>query len=114
MENQNNFTDLEQPTPILEETPTPKSSSVGALIGIVVVILVIVLGGLYFWGQRVEQLEQKDSLTALGEDNSVETLQTQGTSDEIGDIEADVNATDLENLDKEVGTIDAELNAEGL
>ena len=43
------------------------------------------------------------------EDISLGQLQVQSSSDEIVNIEADLNLTDLENLDAELGNIDAEL-----
>jgi len=42
-------------------------------------------------------------------DTSLKQLEKQGTSDELSAIEADLNATDLSNLDKELGDIGKEL-----
>ncbi|HYF10186.1 MAG TPA: hypothetical protein VD967_01095 [Candidatus Paceibacterota bacterium] len=37
-----------------------KDNSVGPLIGIVIILLILVLGGLYFWGERLaEQREMR-------------------------------------------------------
>jgi len=77
-----------------------KKSSVGPIIGIVLVILIIVLGGLYFWGKRLA--DNGDTLPPLEE----EPL---STSDEVSDIEADLDATDLESLDADAAAIEAEL-----
>ena len=43
-------------------------------------------------------------------DQSTQELESQGTSDEIGDIEADLEATDLTELDKELSDIENELS----
>jgi uncharacterized protein HemX len=40
-------------------TPTPnEDKSVGPTIGVILIVLVIILGGLYFWGQRISQQQQ--------------------------------------------------------
>ncbi len=42
-------------------------------------------------------------------DEATMSLKEQGTSDEVGDIERDINATGLDDLDRELGDIGAEL-----
>jgi len=44
-------------------------------------------------------------------DEDTTALEEQGTSDEISDIEADLNATDLSDIDKELTDIDSELSS---
>ena len=96
--------------PIMNPSPMPgqESKSVGPLIGVIVIIAVIVLGGLYFWGQRLD--EQKQSEAALQNDAATQELETQNTSDEVADIEADLNATNLEGLDTEMNQLETEIN----
>ncbi|MEK7514233.1 MAG: hypothetical protein AAB587_00180 [Patescibacteria group bacterium] len=92
--------------------PTPTSKpSMGAFIGIIIIILVIVFGAFYFWGKMVEEKSGSGAQTA---DTSVEMLNKQSSSDEVTSIEADLNATDIGNLDKELGSVDASLKAAGL
>jgi cytoskeletal protein RodZ len=45
------------------------------------------------------------------EDQETESLNQQGSSDEIDSIESDLNNTNLNNLDKELTNIESELNA---
>jgi uncharacterized protein HemX len=52
----NNPNPLSQ-TPISPPTHE-EDKSVGPAIGVVLIVLIIVLGGLYFWGQRVSQQQQ--------------------------------------------------------
>ncbi len=101
-----------------QETPAnyteTEEKSTGAIIGAIIIVVLLVLGGLYFLGQRVnkntentlapeEILSQPDTVT--------QTLEVQGTSDEVSDIEADLGTTtDFGNLDVELGNIDAEFN----
>jgi len=101
----------------LSSVPEEKTH-VGPLIGIIIIVVVIVLGGLYFWGQRVNNMAPQenmaDSMTAekvaAQPDEELNALETQGTSDTIADIEADTNATNLDGLDAEAGSIEAELS----
>ncbi|MEX2013711.1 MAG: hypothetical protein WD897_02240 [Parcubacteria group bacterium] len=66
--------------------------SSGLIIGAVIILAIIILGGLYFWGQRADN------------EAMIDEIGSQSNSDEAAAIEADLNATDIEN-------IDAELNA---
>lgn len=101
----------------LSNVPEEKKH-VGPLIGIIIIVVVIILGGLYFWGQKVNNVAPQentaDSMTAekvAGQaDESLNALKTQGTSDSVADIEADLSATVLNGLDAEVGSIEAQLN----
>jgi len=67
-----------------------KSSRVGPVIGIVIVVIVLVLGALYFWGQKLSN-GTGDAMT--------DALNEQGSSDELDAIEADLGATVIESLD---------------
>ena len=101
---------------------TPQSSdsqkkSIGPAVGIAIIVVIIIFGGLYYWGAKINSQEAKnlqESLTAEQienqEDQTIEQLQVQSQSDEIANIEADLNATDLENLDQELENIDLEFS----
>lgn len=65
-------------------------SSVGPIIGVIVILVIVLLGGYYFWSERAN-----DSVT----DKTLESINMQNASDEAAAIEADLNATDIENLD---------------
>lgn len=82
-------------TPDLEPA---RDGSVGPIIGTIIILAVIVLGGLYFWGQRAEQR----AMTAEELQATVEDIQSQSTSDAPADIQADLNATDIDNIDAEL------------
>lgn len=74
--------------------------SVGPMIGVIIILAVIVLGGLYFWGQRVDRSDN-----ALNGDDTVaelEQIESQSSSDEVSSIEADLEATDIDSLDAEL------------
>ena len=78
-----------------------KEGSVGPVIGTIIILAVIVLGGLYFWGQRAsDKVMDETQLNAI-----VEDITTQNESDAVTDIEADLNATDIDSIDREMNGI---------
>ena len=88
---------------------------IGATIGTIIIVLVLIIGAFYFWGSKLEKGTPlvDENVTAeevlAKPDASLDTLKTQGASDEIDSIEQDLNATDLQNLNAESANIDAEL-----
>jgi len=82
-------------------------SSIGSIIGTIIIIALIILGGLYFWGKRIEESKNIQSLTE--EPVTEEEIQAErdaivetNSSDELSSIEADLNATEINNLDSEL------------
>jgi hypothetical protein len=104
------------------ETEAPVSlkreTSWGAIVGIIIVVLVLIIGTLYFWGKELEEASQLPPVdeTVTGEDilnrpdASTEALKEQSDADDVASIDADLSATDFSNLDAELNNIDAELN----
>ncbi len=79
-----------QPQP---QPPVPsqqKSSSAWPVISTILILALLALGAFYFWNQRAAD-------KAL--DNQLNGINAQGTSDEAAAIEADLNATDINNVD---------------
>ncbi len=86
-------------------------SSIGSIIGTIIVIAIIILGGLYFWGKRIDEARMKESLVS---NEQVETTPVQDEnmeanaimsvtgSDDLNSIEADLKATNLDNLGTEL------------
>lgn len=72
----------------------PSEGSSGPIIGIILILVVIILAGLYFWGQRGRDV--------IDETNT-EAITTQSESDDTDSIENDLNNTDVE--------VDSEINA---
>lgn len=93
---------------------TENKSSIGSIIGTIIIIAIIVLGGLYFWGKRVEESRAKQNLigetttqaenssTTTTEQDEINQIQQTSNSDDISSIEADLNATNIDDLDAEV------------
>ena len=93
--------------------PTEGGSSkkpAGPFVGIIIIVLVLVLGGLYFWSKQVPQEVPSAETILNAPDEILNSLEVLGTSDEFDVIESDLNATELENLDAEVQDIESELN----
>ena len=68
--------------------------SSGPIVGVIVILVVIILAGLYFWGQRgIENMDETNT----------EAITTENTSDDTDSIENDLNNTDVE--------VDSEINA---
>ena len=87
------------------QTPIEKKS-IGPLVAVIIILALIIIGGLYFLKERSAQeiyvpAEQNDAIT--------ESLNQQSNSDDLDSIEADLNATNLDNLNEGAAAIEAEL-----
>jgi hypothetical protein len=72
--------------------PAPKKSY-GAAIGIVVIILVLIVGALYFWGEKMSATDEAAVTTEAQTETPV------SSSDDASSIEADLKATDIETTE---------------
>lgn len=95
-----------------ETTPEmPKGEkSTGAIIGTIIIVVLLVIGGLYFLSQRTDKIPATPEEILAEPDTATEVLEAQGTSDELADIEADAESTDFGELDMELDDIEAELS----
>ena len=102
IQNQNPMNINNQPPVGMEPQPNPsEKKSFGPMIGIIIVIVALVVGAAYLWGQRAsEDVVSEDDYLAADMDSS----------DEISDIEADL-IDDLD-LDLDFSDLEAEINAE--
>ena len=94
-------------------------SHIGPILGVLVIMLVLILGGLYLWGSMLNEQAQVPVETPLV-NNEPETpraeadqqiLETLSPSDDLSAIEADISSTNLDSLEVDMMTIDAELDA---
>jgi len=107
---ENNQDPQEMPESMMQQKEHEQGKQIGPVIGAIIIITILVIGGLYYWGAELnKQAEPSAEEIAAKVDHSTEALGTQGTSDEIAAIEEDLDLTDLGNLDAELGDIDAEL-----
>lgn len=78
--------------PIAPATEEKKEGSVGALIGSIIIVIIIVLGGLYFWGKA---LEKKNSAPITPSSNET-SLAPEGMNGD--DLSAAAGSTTLTKL----------------
>ncbi len=129
-EKNNQEQEVETTTP--EEMNVPEEftqeehlSHLGPILGVLIVVLVLILGGLYLWGATLSEgpqhmdtaeetapreIENKEPETPRAEADT-QILETVSSSDEIEAIETDIDNTNLDTLDAEMEAIDAELEA---
>ena len=68
-----------------------EGTKVGPIIGIVIIILVLLLGVLYFWGQRAENAEQENIEAIESTEEDLSSLEAELNS-ELSDLEAELEA----------------------
>ncbi len=78
-----------QSTPVM---PTVGHGNVGSLVAVIVILAAVIIGALYFWNQRAGVEVMDNTL-------ETETIPAQSTSDATADIDADLNSTDVDNID---------------
>ncbi len=78
---------------MMQNEPT-EGGSVGSLIGIILIVAIIVLGGVYFWGKRTANQTPAETNAAAVQ--------------EVNAIESDLNSTDT-SVDADLNSLDAEL-----
>lgn len=93
-------------------------SSIGGILGTILVIAIIILGGLYFWGKRIDEAKLRQENAAqqavfensqnitIQEVSEADKIKSVGNSDDVSSLEAELNATNLNGLGAE---LDAEL-----
>lgn len=105
------------PTPVQNIPNHENKSSIGSIIGTIIVIAIIILGGLYFWGKRIDEARMNEKLVSgeteqvtetPNDDMEANSIKSVSSSDEIDSIEAELKATSYDNLDAELDS-EAEL-----
>lgn len=89
------------------QVPEPTSNNKGGfgpVLGIIVIIILLALGGLYYFTTGINKIPSYNE-----NDGTINALEEQSSSDAISDIEADLNATDLSEVDTLLEDINADL-----
>jgi hypothetical protein len=90
--------------------PVENKKSIAPLISVIVILVLIIVGGLYFLKERSnQQVYTPVQETAPQGDSVTASLKQQSSSDDLNSIESDLNATNLNNLDQGAAAIQAEL-----
>jgi hypothetical protein len=86
------------------ETNQPSKQSTAKLIT-TIIVLVVILGLLFAYANTRQvrddmNTEQPTEQEIIMEDTQVQEIQMQSSSDDVAAIEADLNSTNLDNLDQ--------------
>ncbi len=90
----------------------------GPVLGALILALVLILGGLYLWGSKLNEevtpvpdtlINNEPETPRAAADQAI--METVSISDELSAIEADLGSSNLDSLDTDITAIDAELNA---
>lgn len=97
--------------PPVSQQPEHKHS-IGPIAGAIIVILLLIAGGLYFWGAQLNNQEQpapyipsndtsasQDNVTVTGDTSA--GLPPQSSSDAVSSIEADANSMNVDQLNSQ-------------
>jgi len=101
-QNQNEQPEMSPPT-------KDANSRLGPIAGVIIIIALIILGGLYMWNVSRDKVPQEIPIPDVSSDPVVQELKRQGGTDGINPIEADLDATALNALDEDFAEIEAEL-----
>jgi len=97
-------------------------ANLGPILGVLIVVLVLILGGLYLWGRAlvetpppsapaVEEVPNNEPETPESQARA-DIAKTQSPSDAFSAIEADIESTNLEAVDEQIDAFTAEFNAQ--
>jgi len=87
-----------------------EKKSHGPLIAVIIILVLIIVGGLYFLKERMsQQTYVPPAETTPQEDSVTASLKSQSDSDDLNSIEADLNASDFNNLDQGAAALEAEM-----
>lgn len=84
------------------ETEKNTSDTVGPLIGSVLIILIIIAGAFYLFSTIRQKVDSQKETQA-----KVEEVQS-SDSDEISDIEADINSTEVDSMNEDLESLQVE------
>lgn len=95
--------------------PTPnKEGGAGPVIGIIIIIILLGLGGVYYFTTGVDQIQSEDAMMeeSMSADEAAAKVREQGSSTDLADIEADLQATDFSGLDDASAEFESELQSQ--
>ncbi len=78
------------------QSEMPKESQIGPVIATVIIILILLIGGLYFWGEQLK----KESIK--------ENSQIQIEAGEVSNLENEVNSLEVDSFEQEINNIETE------
>ncbi|XKT74673.1 MAG: hypothetical protein ACJKTH_01120 [Patescibacteria group bacterium UBA2163] len=116
MDKEHNETTSQETPPHVQPEITPKPShkdgGFGPVIAIIIIIVILALGAMYYFTTGIEQIQNNqptEESTGINGDAEA-NLQTQGSATDLDAIEADLDNTDFSGLDEASADFEAELN----
>ncbi len=82
------------------DMPKKSGGGFGALLAIILIVIVLAAGGLYYFTTKVNQLSDTATTSDTAADPQTQALSQQSSSDDLNAIQADVNATNVSNLNQ--------------
>lgn len=103
--NMNTTTEGGAPSSPLSPMPK-KEGGMGAIVGVIIIVIVLILGGLYFWGER---LYKETPAQQAGEQGAADTENFGSSLDTATALEAELNSLDTGNSEGELSEAEKEL-----
>ena len=87
--------------------PVLEKHSVGPIVGSTIIIIVLVLGALYFWGQRINSVTHQTETGEVmpGAEHVETTPEALPTSDEVSSIDEDLKMESFTELEASISEI---------
>ncbi len=93
-----------EPNTTMDQATNKKSH--GALIGSIIIVVILIIGGIYVFKMTKKSYEAQQDIQAVqdlqAEDEVVQNLQEQSSSDDLDSIDSDLNATEFDSLDSDI------------
>lgn len=86
--------------------PNQEKKSYGALIGSVIIIVILVLGGIYFWMSQQNTATQLQDTQTTGEQNSQLNNEDTTATSELNDLEAELEGGASLDSSLDVSTVE--------
>ena len=89
-----------------------KDSKIGPMIGSIIIILIIIIGGIYFWGKKIEERRlqvEKIKQINLKEENTFDP--DANPVEEANNIDKELKDLNLDELDRDLDAIDKEFDS---
>lgn len=107
MEEQVQNTQQATPTPMstpIAPMTSPEKASTSGVVGTIIIIALIILGGLYFWGKRINT--QKEATALINQEmqasQEAAVIESVSANDDTASLEAELNATQTSGLGTEL------------
>ncbi len=90
-----------EPNTPTTQTATSQNHGVGPLVGTLIVLAILVLGGVYFLSDT-SRYEQSAPPVILGDNDVNAGLPPTSSSDDVNDISADIDATNVNEVETQI------------